>query len=96
MVSDGSVIGISHGVFLRLVLALAMEVPLIESPIFKQNNCCINVLDVSLDETVTIGPKSNVFGGILSSAPKDFEITIPKVDVVRVNEVRHVKDLLPR
>jgi len=90
----GAVLAVSHGVYLRMVLAVAMEVSLLRASGFKQNNCCVNVLDVDLDERTTIGANSAIFGGGLSLAPKDFEVTIPRVDVVRVNEVRHLSDML--
>ncbi len=92
--SGGSAIAVTHSTYLRMLLALVLDISLIEGAALTQNNCCINVLDLSMNETCTVGPKSNVFGGILSQAPDDFSLTFPKVKVIRRNENRHIKDLI--
>jgi hypothetical protein len=76
-----------------MLLALVMDVPLLQAASFEQKNCCINVMDVSFKETVEVSYKSNLFGGGLSMAPRDFYLTIPKVQIIRMNEVGHLEDL---
>jgi broad specificity phosphatase PhoE len=88
-----SVFAVSHSTYLRILLALVMDVPLLQAASFEQKNCCINVLDISLKEMMNVTPKSNIFGGRLSMAPSDFCLTIPKVQVVRMNEVGHLEGL---
>lgn len=92
--NGGSVMAVSHSTYLRMLLAMVMDVPLLQAASFEQKNCCINVMDVSLKETVDVTYKSNLFGGGLSSmAPRDFCLTIPKVKILRINEVGHLDDL---
>lgn len=92
--NGGSVVAISHSAYLRIFLSLALELPLVDAAFLEQKNCCINVLDVSLKETVKINPKSEVFGGRLSMAPKDFLLEFPKAKVILMNEIRHVRELV--
>lgn len=92
--TGGSVMAVSHSTFLRTLLALVMDVPLLQAAMFEQKNCCINVLDISLNDKVEVSPTSNIFGGRLSMAPKDFNLIIPKVQVVRMNEIDHLDGLL--
>jgi broad specificity phosphatase PhoE len=90
-----SIAVVSHSTYLRMLLSLVLEVPLLEAAAtFDQKNCCINVLDVSLTEKMHILPKSKVFGGKLSAAPNDFTLAIPRTSVVRMNEIRHLEGLL--
>lgn len=88
-----SVMAVSHSTYLRMLLAMVIDVPLLQAASFEQKNCCINVLDVSWKETMEISYKSNIFGGGLSMAPRDFHLTIPKVQIIRMNEIRHLDGL---
>ena len=94
--NGGSAIAFSHSTYLRILLALVMDVPLVNAATLEQKNCCINVLDVSTKEKRDVGPQSNLFGVSSSSsvAPQDFSLRIPYVEVVRVNEIQHLNGLL--
>eukprot|EP00979_Chaetoceros_neogracilis_P001843 scaffold338_cov231-Chaetoceros_neogracile.AAC.13 len=92
--TGGSVIAVTHSAYLRMFLSLALELPLVEAASLDQKNCCINVLDLSLTETVTIDAKSKVFGGRLSMAPNDFILEFPRAKVIVMNEIRHLTELV--
>ena len=92
--NGGSAIAVTHSTYLRILLCLVLDVPLVESASFDQRNCCINVLDINVKEMRTVGPKANIFGGKLSVAPRDFSLTVPSGVVVRMNEIRHLEGLL--
>ena len=92
--SKEPLVAVSHSTYLRMVLALAMEIPLSQGATLSQSNCCVNVLDISMKRKKTITASSNIFGGPISLAPKDYTITIPEVKVIRVNEDSHLNGLL--
>jgi broad specificity phosphatase PhoE len=92
--TGGSVIAVTHSAYLRIFLSLALELPLVEAATLEQKNCCVNVLDLSLTETVTIDAKAKVFGGRLSMAPNDFILEFPKTKVIVMNEIRHLTELV--
>lgn len=91
--NGGSAVAVSHSTYLRMLLALAMDVPLSDAAAIEQKNCCINVLDVSIKEKRDVGPKSNLFG-LASIVPEDFSLNIPCVNVVKINEMQHLQGLL--
>lgn len=93
--NGGSVIGIAHSKFLKVLLSILDDVPLVQGTTTQQANCCIDVLDMKRDGSViTLGPKSNLVGGrLLSNAPEDFSLSVPAGRIVRVNEKRHLIDL---
>lgn len=92
--NGGSAIAVTHSTYLRILLCVVLEISLFEAASLEQKNCCINVLDVSLKETVKISSKSDVFGGRLSMAPKDFNLEFPRAHVIRMNEISHLDSLL--
>lgn len=84
---NGSILAVSHSTFLGVVLSAAMGAPLVEAVSLSQENGCINVLDVSTNgyEGTTWGAP---FGG------RGFgSVVFPRVEVIRVNEVRHLQAL---
>jgi broad specificity phosphatase PhoE len=89
----GSAIVVSHSTYLRMMLALAMDIPLTQAASLEQKNCCVNVLDVSMTETRDVTSKSNLFT-VNSIVPQDFQLKIPRVNVVRVNEFNHLNGLV--
>lgn len=92
--NGGSVIAVSHSKFLKVLLSIMDDVPLIQGATTQQTNCCIDVLDMKRDGSfVTLGPKCNLIGGAMSNAPQDFSLRVPAGRVVRVNEKRHLVDL---
>ena len=92
--NGGSAIAVTHSAYLRILLCLVLEIPLLEAASLEQKNCCINVIDVSLKERVKLTSKSDVFGGRLSMAPKEFNLEFPRVHVIRMNEISHLDGLL--
>ncbi len=92
--NGGTAVAFSHSTYLRMLLALVMDVPLVNAATLEQKNCCINVLDVSTLDKRIVGPKSNLFGALSSVAPQDFSLTIPYAVAVRVNEVQHLNGLV--
>ena len=92
--NGGSVVVVTHSTYLRMLLSLALDVSLFDAASFDQKNCCINVLDMSITEKKEITSKSKVLGGNLSVAKNDESFIIPKTSVIRMNEDRHLRDLL--
>ena len=92
--NGGCAIAVSHSTYLRVLLAMAMDISLIEAGTMSVNNCSIHVLDLDCKETRQITQSSNIFGGKFSLAPNDFSVTLPIVKVVRLNEIRHLSGLL--
>lgn len=92
--TTGSVVAVTHSAYLRVLLCLVQGLPFLAAKTIEQKNCCINVIDVSMKEVVTITNKSSVFGGLLSQAPADFRLQIPKAYVIRQNEISHLEGLL--
>lgn len=91
----GTVAAVTHSRYLRMILALVSNRSLPDLIASKQDNCCVNVLDIRRDgSTSLIGRKSVVVGGPVSKAPKDFSLSVPTTNVVRTNEIRHLEDLL--
>ena len=90
--NGGSAIAISHSTYLRMMLALVMDMPLLQAASFEQKNCCVNVLDVSIKEMRKVNNYSNLFG-VNSLVPNDFELIVPLVKVIKVNEVDHLAGL---
>jgi len=91
--NSGSIVAVSHSVFIRTLLSLAMDMPLLEVASIPQANCCINVLDLDPSKSPTrLSKKSHLFIG--GSGPPDFNLEIPHVDVIRINEKRHLTGLL--
>ena len=92
--TTGSVVAVTHSAYLRVLLCLIQGLPFLAAKTIEQKNCCINVIDVSMKEVVTITNKSSVFGGLLSQSPADFRLQIPKAYVIRQNEISHLEGLL--
>ncbi len=94
--SNGAVAAISHSTFMRMLLAVAEDKPLAETATYGQKNGCINVLDLCVrgENDLLLEPKSNLFRGSLSRANAHFSLRIPRVNLIRVNEVRHLQGLL--
>jgi len=69
-----------------------MDMPLLQAASFEQKNCCVNVLDVSIKEMRKVNNYSNLFG-VNSLVPNDFELIVPLVKVIKVNEVDHLAGL---
>lgn len=93
--NGGSVIAVAHSKFLKVLLSILDDVPLLQGATTQQANCCIDVLDMKRDGSFAVlGQRSNLVGGVISNAPEDFELKVPLGRIVRVNEKRHILDLL--
>ena len=101
--SNGCVAAVSHSTYLRMLLAVALDEPLLETAARSINNGSITVIDVKKDfsprSSQNINMKSRVFGGpagvVQRRSPQEeqFELTLPVSNVVRINEVRHLPTL---
>jgi len=93
--SGGSIVAVSHSTFLRILLAVCLDKPLLEAATIEQKNGCINVIDVDPGgPLIKISQNSNIFGGSLSLAPQETEFFRPSLKVIRVNEYRQLKGLI--
>lgn len=92
------IVAVSHGQFIRMMIAVALDMPLFQAfTTVQQKNACINILDISSTENVTIAASNcNLFGGPLLSRITDDNLTLvlPKINVVCIDETRHLKELL--
>ncbi len=92
--SGGYVAAVAHSAFIRMFLALVQRnLPLAAAVVtHHQANANINVLDIDISATVMVNAKSVLFGGMLASqALNDFALVIPETNVLRTNEIRHLK-----
>lgn len=92
----GHIAAVTHSAYLRMLLALAEgNIPLVTVVTTQpQANANINVLDIDITATVRRDAQSAMFGGsVLSQAPKDFSLVIPRTTMLRVNEIRHLEGL---
>jgi len=85
------VVAVAHSAFIRFLLALLSDEPLISSySKFKVDNGGITVLDVDAVRKLTLAYGSKVVGGKLSLIDKKTRIVFPETTIVRFNEVRHL------
>lgn len=91
------IVAVSHGQFIRMMLAVALDMPLFQVfTTVQQKNACINILDISFTEKVTRRAKNcNLFGGPFLSQITDDNLTIvlPKITAVCIGETRHLHGL---
>ena len=88
-----SVVAVSHSTFIKMLLCLIQNDPLSKALTIEQTNGCINVLDISLqNDNQTKVNLSKLFGATIND--DNFKLTIPNINVVRLNENRHLHDLL--
>uniref|UniRef100_A0A7S4EM38 Phosphoglycerate mutase (2,3-diphosphoglycerate-dependent) n=1 Tax=Pseudo-nitzschia australis TaxID=44445 RepID=A0A7S4EM38_9STRA len=85
------VAAVSHSAYLRVIVGMVLNEPLLQSSIRKIRNGSVTVIDVPKNLSSTmIGPKPNLLGGWLSRKPKDFTLSIPTCKTIRINEFRHL------
>mmetsp|Transcript_16418 Transcript_16418/g.38000 ORF Transcript_16418/g.38000 Transcript_16418/m.38000 type:complete len:218 (-) Transcript_16418:62-715(-) len=85
------VAAVSHSGYLRLLVGLALDEPLILSSRRKIRNGSVTVIDVQKDlKSRLMGSKPKVLGGWLSQKPRDFNLSIPTCKIERINETRHL------
>lgn len=85
------VAAVSHSAYLRVMVGMVLNEPLLQSSIRKIRNGSVTVIDVPKNLSSTmIGPKPNLLGGWLSRKPRDFTLSIPTCKTIRINESRHL------
>jgi broad specificity phosphatase PhoE len=87
---EGTCVAVTHSTFLRILLAMALDVPLLEAATYNVVNGGISVIDVPRNLTTRrLGKTSRLFSGLV---PKEVlvDLEIPVCRVVRINETRHL------
>ncbi|CAJ1969330.1 unnamed protein product [Cylindrotheca closterium] len=85
---------VSHSTFIRILVGILLDEPLVKTATRKIDNCSITVLDFPKGfKTQRLGPKDKLLGGLLSRAPPDFTLDVPICTVVRTNENRHLPEI---
>lgn len=85
------VAAVTHSAYLRVLVGVVLDEPLIKSSVRKIRNGSVTVIDVPKDlRSRMIGSKPKLLGGWLSRKPKDFSLSIPLCKTIRINEVRHL------
>lgn len=90
--NGGSAIAVSHSTYIRMMIALVMDMRLTQAATLEQKNCCVNVFDISLKDVRRVDAKSNLFQ-ISALVPQNFNLSVPAVSVVRINEINHLVGL---
>lgn len=99
-----SVAAVSHSAFLRVLLGILLDESLLQAASRKIWNGSVTVVDIPQDFSATIltlhnaslssrplGRGSKLLGGILSTAPRDFQLAVPQTcQVLRVSEFAHL------
>jgi len=85
------VAAVTHSAYLRVLVGVVLNEPLIKSSLRKIRNGSVTVVDVPKDlNSRVIGSKPKLLGGWLSRKPKDFSLSIPVCQAIRINETRHL------
>ena len=79
---------VTHSTFLRILLAIAMDLSLFEAASINVTNGGISVIDVTRDQiTRPIGKKSKLFSGFYDNR---LQLDVPICHVIRINETCHL------
>jgi broad specificity phosphatase PhoE len=85
------VAAVTHSAYLRVLVGMVLNEPLIRSSVRKIRNGSVTVVDVPKDlRSRMIGSKPKLLGGWLSQKPRDFTLSVPLCKTIRINEVRHL------
>ena len=85
------VVAVTHSAYLRVLVGMILDEPLIKSSVRKLRNGSVTVVDVPKNlNSRMLGPKPKLLGGWLSQKPRDFTLSIPTCKTIRFNEVRHL------
>lgn len=85
---EGSCVAVAHSTFLRILLGMALDVPLLEAASYSILNGSVSVVDVPRDfKTQRLGRKSRLFSGPLR---QEIDVEVPICKVIRINEARHL------
>ncbi|EJK77415.1 hypothetical protein THAOC_00758 [Thalassiosira oceanica] len=86
--NSNSLVAVTHSTFLRVLLAVVDEQPLVASGLAKVENGSINILDINIEgKRQTITNKSRIFTG---GSSNDLQLDFPETQLIRRNEVRHL------
>jgi hypothetical protein len=83
-----------------MMLAIALDIPLFQAfTTLQQRNGCMNILDISTTETITwVASQSKLFLGSQRqrqlSNGHDFQMVLPKINVIKVDDYRHLDGYL--
>ena len=95
-----SIMAVSHSTYLRVLLSMAEDAPLLQSALWKVQNGSINIVDVNVEgKTRAVSMTSGMFGGgVLGGSPmtmkkERLDLVIPEVHLIRRNEVRHLEGM---
>lgn len=85
------VAAVTHSAYLRVLVGVILDEPLLQSSLRKIRNGSVTVVDVPKNPpTSMIGHKPRLLGGWLSRKPNDFDLSIPMCKAIRINESRHL------
>jgi len=85
------VAAVTHSAYLRVLVGMVLDEPLIKSSVRKIRNGSVTVIDVPKDlRSRMMGSKPKLLGGWLSRKPKDFSLSVPTCNTIRINETRHL------
>ena len=85
------VAAVTHSAYLRVLVGMVLNEPLIRSSVRKIRNGSVTVVDVPKDlRSRMIGSKPKLLGGWLSQKPRDFTLSVPLCKMIRINEARHL------
>ncbi len=85
---DGTCVAVTHSTFLRILLAMALDVPLLEAAAYSVVNGGVSVIDVPRNlPTRHLGKNSRLFTWLLK---EEVDLEVPVCHVIRINETRHL------
>ncbi|KAL7543100.1 hypothetical protein ACHAXR_012419 [Thalassiosira sp. AJA248-18] len=92
--SSSSILAVSHSAYLRILLSLVGDTPLVESVLWKIQNGSVNVVDVNVEGKRTlVTSNSGIFGGEIVGKLKGsngLKLEMPEAHLIRRNEARHL------
>ena len=87
--TEGTCVAVTHSTFLRMLLAMALDVPLLEAATYEVVNGGVSVIDVPRDFKTR--KNSRLFSGLSTKKQEEIlDLEIPVCRVVRINETRHL------
>ena len=85
------VAAVTHSAYLRVLVGVVLDEPLLRSSVRKIRNGSVTVVDVPKDlQSRMIDSKPKLLGGWLSRKPNDFSLSVPVCNMIRINETRHL------
>jgi broad specificity phosphatase PhoE len=85
------VAAVSHSAFLRVLVGMLLDEPLLKSASRKIYNGSVTVIDIPKNfSSHDLGDKPMLLGGPVSQIPKDFTLEVPTSKIIRINEFNHL------